>query len=99
MRAGQITAQQAAQELGLSRQAYYQWEKRGLSALLQALEQQAPGRPKRETDPEKEQLQNRVLELEKKVQLYEEREQLRALLKAMEESQSDRGSSTKKKSK
>jgi hypothetical protein len=33
-----LTAQQAAQQLGLSRQAFYKWEKRGLKALMQALE-------------------------------------------------------------
>lgn len=98
VRAGQITAQEAAQQLGISRQAYYKWEKRALSALLQSLEDQPKGRPPATTDPEKEQLQSRVQELEKKVRLYEEREELRALLKQMEESD-DPGSSTKKNSK
>lgn len=86
VRAGQISAQEAARQLGISRQAYYQWEKRALSALLDALEEQPRGRPKRETDPEKEQLQSRVKELEGKVRLYEEQRRLRSLLKAMEES-------------
>src|SRR5437660_120874 len=40
VRAGQITAQEAAQQLGISRQAYYKWEKRALAALLQSLEDQ-----------------------------------------------------------
>jgi len=49
-------------------------------------------------DLQKEQLQSRVQELEKKVRLYEEREELRALIKQMEEPD-DAGSSTKKNSK
>lgn len=99
VRAGQITAREAARQLGISRQAYYQWERRALLALLQSLEDQPKGRPPSETDPEKEQLQSRVKELEKKVRLYEERDQIRTLLKEMEESRSDRDSSTKKNSK
>lgn len=97
VRAGQITAQQAAQQLGISRQAFYKWEKRALKALLRALQDQPAGRPKGTTDPEKDQLKTRVEELERKVQLYEQREQLRALLKQME-SRDDRDS-TKKNSK
>ena len=98
VRAGQLTAHQAAQQLGISRQAYYKWERRALHALLNALEDQPPGRPKETTDPEKDRLQHRVEALERQVRLYEQREQLRALLKQMEES-ADPGSSTKKNSK
>src|SRR3974390_2577877 len=85
VRAGQITAQEAARQLGISRQAFYKWEKRGLQALLQALQDQPVGRPKAASDPEKDQLRNRVEELERKVRLYEQRETLRTLLTEMEE--------------
>jgi transposase len=95
VRAGQLTAQEAARLLGISRQAYYQWENRALSAMLAALEEQPKGRPKRHTDPEKERLHSRVKELEAQLRLYEEKEKLRTLLKQMEESPS--GSSPKKK--
>ena len=95
VRTGQITAQEAARQLGISRQAFYKWEKRGLEALLDALQDQPPGRPKGITDPEKDQLKSRVEELERKVRLYEQRDNLRTLLKQMEESD-DSGSSTKK---
>ena len=97
VRAGQITAQQAAQQLGISRQAFYKWEKRALKALLRALEDQPAGRPKGTTDPEKDQLKNRVEELERQVRLHEQRDELRKLLKQME-SRDDRDS-TKKNSK
>jgi hypothetical protein len=98
VRAGQLTAQQAAQQLGISRQAYYKWEKRALAALLRALEDQPPGRPKAPADPAKDQLQSRVEELERQVRLYEQRDALRTILKEMEES-APAGSSTKKNSK
>ena len=94
VRAGQITAQEAAHQLGISRQAFYKWEKRGLAALLNALQDQPAGRPKGTTDPEKDQLQSRVEELERQVRLYEQRDALRTLLKQME-SRPDRDSTKK----
>ena len=97
VRSGQITALEAARQLGISRQAYYKWERRALRALLQSLEDQPKGRPPSETDPRKDQLQNRVNELERKVRLYEQREQIRALLKELESR--DERDSTKKNSK
>lgn len=84
VRSGQITAVAAAQQLGISRQAFYKWEKRALKALLNALEDQPAGRPRGATDPEKDQLQNRVGQLERQVRLYEQRDALRTLLKEME---------------
>jgi transposase-like protein len=99
VRAGQITAREAARQLKVSPQAYYKWEKRALLALLHSLEDQPPGRPPSDKDPEKAQLQSRVSELEKQVRRYEQRDQIRILLKQMEESRSDRDSRTKKNSK
>jgi len=98
VRSGQITAQQASEQLGISRQAFYKWEKRALKALLKAVEEQPPGRPRAPADLEKDQLKARVEELERRVRLYEHRDELRTLLKKMEESGST-GSSTKKNSK
>lgn len=97
VRSGQITAQQAAQQLGISRQAFYKWERRALKALLNALQDQPAGRPKGTTDPEKDQLQNRVEQLERQVRLYEQRDHLRQLLKQMQEPDPS-GSCTKKNS-
>ena len=94
VRSGQLTAEQAAQQLGISRQAFYKWERRALKALLNALEDRPAGRPKGTTDPEKEQLQSRVEQLEHQVRLYEQREALCKLLKQME-SRSDRDSTKK----
>jgi len=86
VRSGQMTAVQAAQSLGISRQAYYQWEQRGLQALLNALEDQPTGRPKMPTDPQKENLQKRVQQLEQQVQQHQQKEQLRQLLDQWEQS-------------
>ena|SRR5437867_459003 len=82
VRAGQLTAEQAARQLGVSRQTYYKWEQRALQALLTALEDQPKGRPKGKSDPEKEALQSRVQQLEEQVQLFQEREELRELIMA-----------------
>jgi transposase len=97
VRSGQLTALQAAQQLGISRQAFYKWEKRALQALLNALQDQPPGRPKGTTDPEKDQLKARVHQLERQVRLYEQRDKLRQLLKEMEPPDRS-GSVTKKNS-
>jgi hypothetical protein len=85
VRSGQLTATEAAQVLGLSRQQYYQWEQRALQALLAALENQPTGRPKTPTDPEKETLQRRVQQLEQQVLQYQQREELRQLLRQWEQ--------------
>jgi transposase len=80
VQAGQITATEAAQHLGVSRKTYYQWEKRALAALLQATEQQPPGRPPKEADPEKDQLRRQVTQLEQKVNELEQVMELRQLV-------------------
>jgi len=85
VRSGQLTATQAAQTLGISRQQYYQWEQRALQALLAALENQPTGRPRTPTDPEKQALQRRVQQLEQELQQHQQREQLRQLLSQWEQ--------------
>ena len=80
VQAGQITATAAAQQLGLSRKSYYQWEKRALAALLEAVEQQPPGRPSQATDREKEQLRQQVTQLQQQVAELEQVLKLRQLV-------------------
>lgn len=53
VRCGLLTATQAAQMLGVSRKTYYKWEQRGLSALLEGVQDQEGGRP--ETPPDQTQ--------------------------------------------
>jgi transposase len=95
VRSGQLTAKAAAQMLGISRQQYYQWEQRALRALLSALEDQPPGRPKIKIDPASQALQIQIEQLQARVRHYEQKEKLRSLLKQME-SRSVRDSAKKK---
>ena len=60
VRCGLLTAQQAAEHLGVSRKTYYKWEERGLSALLSSLSDQASGRPSQPVDSEKQALQRQL---------------------------------------
>jgi len=60
VRCGLMTAQQAAEHLGVSRKTYYKWEERGLAGLLTSLTDQASGRPSQPVDSEKQALQRQL---------------------------------------
>lgn len=60
VRCGLMTARQAAEQLGVSRKTYYQWEQRGLTALLSGLADQASGRPCQPVDLEKQALEQKL---------------------------------------
>ena len=81
VRTGQLTASAAAQQLGISRKTYYQWERRALEGMMKELEPRPRGRPERTNDPEKEQLQRKIQDLERELtsnqQLIEIRQRLR----------------------
>jgi transposase len=98
VRSGQLTATAAAQTLGISRQAYYQWEQRALKAMLMALQEQPRGRPRKPRDPARQALEQQVAQLQKELQLHEQRQKLRHLMKQWTEPRAHaRGASTKKK--
>ena len=81
VRGGGLTANVAAQALGVSRKTYYQWEKRALEGMLRALEDRRPGRPALPVpDPEKARLEKRVGELESLLDLAGEVDELRRML-------------------
>jgi len=82
VRSGKLTATEGAERLGISRKTYYEWEDRALQAMAEALENQAPGRPPAPLDPEKEELQGKVNELEKKLYLAEKTIEVKDLLTA-----------------
>jgi transposase len=82
VRSGKLTATEGAERLGVSRKAYYEWEDRALKAMAQALENHSPGRPPVPVDPEKEELQGKVQELEKKLYLAEKTIEVKDLLSA-----------------
>jgi len=77
---GQLTATEAARRLGVSRKTYYQWEKRGLKGMMEALSDKPPGRPARPKDQEKEALKMRASSLEKELCALEESRRIRQLM-------------------
>ena len=81
VRAGLLTATQAAQELGTSRKTYYKWEKRALEGMLEGLSERKPGRPPPPAvDVEKEDLRKKVEQLEEQVNAQQRLLRLRASL-------------------
>ncbi|MDA8171365.1 MAG: transposase [Nitrospiraceae bacterium] len=84
VRSGQITAKEGARRLGVSRKTYYEWERRALEAMTEAMEDKAPGRPDTPQDEEKQRLQEQIAELEKKLFVAEKTVEVRDMLHAYE---------------
>jgi transposase len=82
VRSGALTATEGAERLGISRKTYYEWEDRALQAMALALENHAPGRPSLPLDAEKEDLQRKVQDLEKRLYLAEKTIEVKDLLSA-----------------
>jgi len=82
VRSGVLTATEGAERLGISRKTYYEWEDRALQAMALALENHAPGRPPVPLDAEKEELQSKVRDLEKRLYLAEKTIEVKDLLSA-----------------
>jgi len=72
VRSGLMTACEAASQLGISRKTWYEWENRGLEAMLNALTDKEPGRPQKASDPEKEALFQELVEAKKQNILLQE---------------------------
>ena len=68
----------------MSRKTYYEWERRGLEAMTEAMEDKAPGRPSIPQDEEKQRLQAENAELQNKLFVAEKTVEVRALLHAYE---------------
>jgi transposase len=84
VRSGQITAEEGARQLKVSRKTYYEWERRALEAMTEALEDRAPGRPGTPRDEEKERFQEKITELENKLFVAEKTVEVRNMLHAYE---------------
>jgi transposase len=84
VRSGQITAEEGARQLGVSRKTYYEWERRALEAITEALEDRAPGRPSTPKDEEKQFLQEQIAELQNKLFVAEKTVEVRDMLHAYE---------------
>lgn len=80
VRSGVLTADAAARQLGISRKTYYKWERRALTAMVEALGNRDQGRLPRPVDPEKEALRRQAKDLQAKLQVLGQTERLRQLL-------------------
>lgn len=89
-----MTATDAAKELGISRNTYYDWEKRALKGLMTALEDSAPGRPSTPVDSEKETLRRELEATRQELEVLRARLKIRDALAASPEEES---TGTKKK--
>lgn len=96
VRTGQMTAKEAARILGISRKTYYEWERRGLQGMLEALTNRPPGRPEAERDPEKEELKQKVEDLEQKLLLSEHVEEIRKLMEGVKSLDQEKSKGKKK---
>ena len=84
VRAGKLTATQAAQQLGVSRKTYYQWERRALEGMIQGLSEQAPGRPSKMIDPEKQALEKRLQKAEQELEAAKKLDHMKEIFQALE---------------
>jgi len=84
VRSGQITAEDGAKQLGVSRKTYYEWERRALEAMTDALENGPSGRPRTPIDTEKDRLQEEIAELQNKLFVAEKTVEVRDMLHAYE---------------
>ena len=86
VRNGTISASEGAKRLGVSRKTYYEWEHKGLSALMDALTDWAAGRPAMaQEDPELPALRNRIAALEKEVEAAKQTAEVRKVLELYEQ--------------
>jgi transposase len=76
----QMSVRAAAKALGVSRKTYYEWEAKALSGMMEALQDQKSGRPKKERDLEKEALQEKVRALEQEIEILKTAAQIRHIL-------------------
>ena len=84
VRSGQITAEEGARRLGVSRKTYYEWEHRALQAMTAAMEDKAPGRPSTPQDEAKQCLQDDNTELRNKLFVALKTVEVRDMLHAYE---------------
>jgi transposase len=80
VRCGLISAQEAAERLGVSRKTYYKWEQRGLSAMLDATADQSPGRPSKPSDDQRLSLEKQLTEARREINLLNHKLALKDVL-------------------
>jgi transposase len=77
VQSGLLTATEAAKRLGVSRKTYYQWERRALGGMMGALQDKGSGRPSKPRDPQKENLQEHLADLEEREKIREQVDHIR----------------------
>jgi transposase len=77
VQSGQLTATQAARRMGVSRKTYYQWERRALAGMIEALQDKDGGRPATPRDPEKQQMRERLADLEEREKVRQQVDRIR----------------------
>jgi hypothetical protein len=87
VRSGEITATEGAQQLGISRKTYYEWESKALAGLLAALEDGESGRPAQPVDEEKLVLTEKIVRLETELEAAKQTVEVRNVLAAYEKKQ------------
>lgn len=78
--AGNLTAIQAAQQVGVSRKTYYQWEERALQGMQAALSPGRTGRPPSKPETALACLEAQNHQLRQQVELLEQRVRAREVL-------------------
>jgi transposase len=99
VRSGQITAEEGARRLGVSRKTYYEWESRALQAMTEAMEDKASGRPPTPRDEEKQRMQEEIAELQKQLFVAQKTVEVRDMLHAYELHNATQKTSAEKKRK
>ena len=80
VRSGVLSVREAARQLSVSRKTYYKWERRALAAMIEALGSRETGRPSLPIDPDKETLRCQARELQAKLAVLEQTEEIRQRL-------------------
>jgi transposase len=80
VRCGLLTARQAADRLGVSRKTFYKWEQRGLSALLDSVTDQPPGRPSLPADDHRRWLEKQLQDANREIDLLNHKMALKDVL-------------------
>lgn len=87
VRSGEITATEGAQQLGVSRKTYYEWESKALAGLMAALADGESGRPAQPIDEEKQALAEKIIRLETELEAAKQTVEVRNILAAYEKKQ------------
>jgi transposase len=84
VRSGHMAATEAAEALGVSRRTYYKWEKKGMQAMLAALQNESAGRPSKQETTEVKALRCEVKTLTAKLDETAQKADLRLKLRLLE---------------